>query len=106
MRNITDEDVETAFDWLRENAAAAAKARAERVYLEEFRKSLKSQLMQEHHNIPVSAQERDAYADPRYIKYSECASRKQYSKTRKYGSYARQRWLKSTPGARPARMRG
>ncbi len=69
MRNITDEDVETAFDWLRENAAAAAKARAERVYVQEFRKSLKAQLMQEHHNLPVSAQEREAYADPRYIEF-------------------------------------
>ena len=69
MRNITDTDVETAFDWLRENASAAAKAKAERVYLEEFRKSLKSQLMQEHHNMAVSAQEREAYADSRYVEF-------------------------------------
>jgi hypothetical protein len=70
MRNITDEDVEAAFDWLRENAAAAAKAKAERVYLEEYRKSLKSIIMRECNvNIPVSAQERNAYADPRYIEH-------------------------------------
>ena len=71
MRNLTDDDVETAFDWLRENASAAAKAKAERVYLEAFSKSLKSLLMQEHHNLAVSAQERDAYADVRYVKHLE-----------------------------------
>jgi hypothetical protein len=69
MRNITDTDVETAFDWLRENASAAAKAKAERVYVTEYRKSLKAIIMQEHGNSAVNAQERDAYADPRYIEH-------------------------------------
>jgi len=37
--------------------------------LEEFRKSLKSQIMREHLDMPVSAQEREAYADPRYVSH-------------------------------------
>lgn len=69
MRNITDEDVETAFDWLRENATAAAKARAERLYLEAFSKSLKALLMQNSTKNSISHQERDAYAAPTYIKH-------------------------------------
>lgn len=69
MRNISDQDVETAFDWLRENASAAAKARAERVYLEAFSKSLKALLMQNSDKKSISEQERDAYAAPTYLKH-------------------------------------
>lgn len=70
---VTDEDVEKALDFLRSNSFKAAKARAERIYLEEFRKSKKAMLMQQAmigHNgpndLPVSAQERDAYAHQEY----------------------------------------
>jgi hypothetical protein len=44
-----------------------AKAKGERVYLEEFRKTMKAQLMKEREGTPIAAQEREAYADPRYI---------------------------------------
>jgi hypothetical protein len=70
---VTDEDVEKALDFLRNNAFKAAKARAERIYLEEFRKSKKAILMKQAmvgHNgpsdLPVSAQEREAYASEEY----------------------------------------
>ena len=68
---ISDEDVEKAIDYLRDNAEAAAKARAERIYMDEFRKSLKALIMKEHIDATVSAQEREAYADPRYQTHLE-----------------------------------
>ncbi len=66
---ITDEEIQKTIDWLRDHAKPAAQARANRIYLEEFRKSLKGQLMKEHQDLPVSAQEREAYADTRYKDY-------------------------------------
>ena len=44
-----------------------ARARAERVYLEEFRKSKKALLMAVCKDLPIGAQEREAYAHPEYI---------------------------------------
>lgn len=54
-----------------DNAPKLAQAKANRVYLEEYRKTLKATLMHEHADLPLSAQERDAYADPRYIAHLE-----------------------------------
>lgn len=73
MRNelIPDSKVEEAFDWLHANANAAAEAKAQRVYLEEYRKILKARIMQEHNDLPVSAQEREAYASSRYEEHLE-----------------------------------
>ena len=73
MRNrlISDDEVEQALDYLRDNAGAAAEARAHRIYCEEYRKSLKAILMQEHPDCAVNAQEREAYADERYTKFLE-----------------------------------
>ena len=66
---ISDEEVDRALDYLRDNADAAAKARAERVYVEEYRKVIKAQLMQEHGMQSAVVQERNAYADPRYANH-------------------------------------
>jgi len=44
---ITDEKLEATLDWLRENAGKAAKARANRVYLEEFIPSLRAKIAAE-----------------------------------------------------------
>ncbi|KVP90914.1 hypothetical protein WJ95_09540 [Burkholderia ubonensis] len=59
----------SCLDFIKNNASKYAKAKAERVYLEEFRKSKKSLLMKDAeragHNA-VSAQEREAYADEGY----------------------------------------
>ena len=59
-----------ALDFIRDNSAAFAKAKAERIYLEEFRKTKKAILMRsaEEEGAKSSAtQERDAYAHPAYI---------------------------------------
>lgn len=66
---ITDDQAEAAVDYLRDSAGKAAKARAERGYVEEFRKVLKGQLMREHPSDPIGTQEAKAYADPRYIQH-------------------------------------
>lgn len=67
MKIISDEEAEKACDYMRDNAAAAAQARANRAYVEEYRKSIKAAIMKENASAPLGAQERDAYADPRYI---------------------------------------
>ena len=63
---ITEEQVEGAIDWLRKNAKAAAKARAERIYMEEFRKTIKANGMKLHLDKPIGAQEREAYSSTEY----------------------------------------
>lgn len=60
-------DPQSAVDFMLKEAPLYAKAKAERVYLEEFRKSKKAILMQQHSDKPIGAQEREAYAHPEYI---------------------------------------
>lgn len=59
-----------SLDFIRDNAPAYAKAKSERIYLEEFRKSKKALLMRDAeiagHKSAV-AQEREAYANPEYL---------------------------------------
>lgn len=70
---ISDNEIQKALDYLRDNAEAAAKARAERLYLEEYRKSLKATLMKELSlsGMSVAAQEVEAYAHQRYRQHLE-----------------------------------
>jgi hypothetical protein len=49
-------------DFIRDNSAAYAQAKANRQYLENYRKTVKAQQMKQHLSLPVSAQEREAYA--------------------------------------------
>jgi hypothetical protein len=63
------DDPNKAVDFLLKNSKIYAKAKAERIYLEEFRKSKKALLMQQaqmHGVETMSAQERDAYANKEY----------------------------------------
>ena len=53
-------------DYIRDHAKQYAQAKANRVYLEEYRKTLKARLMAEQIGDPVNAQERFAYAHPEY----------------------------------------
>jgi hypothetical protein len=66
---ITEQEIERALSYLRDNADAAAKARAERIYVEEYRKTVKAIIMKEHADKPLMAQEREAYADDRYVSH-------------------------------------
>ena len=55
-----------AIDYIFTHAEKYAKAKSERVYLQEFRKSLKSLIMMRHVEKPLAAQEREAYASEEY----------------------------------------
>lgn len=68
---ISETDIERAVVWLAENAGKAAKARAEREYLSEYRKALKALLMRENSDLPLAAQEREAYANQAYAAHLE-----------------------------------
>ena len=68
---ITDEDIEKALDYLRDSSTKAARARAERIYLDEYCKPLKSLIMRENQSESLGAQEARAYADSRYKQHLE-----------------------------------
>ena len=55
-----------ALDFMRDNARPLAQAKANRVYLEEYRKTLKAKLMKTSGTEAIGAQEREAYAHPDY----------------------------------------
>ena len=63
---IDDDKVHDALEYLLKNAPAAAQARAHKIYMEEFRKTVKAQAMARFNNLPVSAQEREAYRSEEY----------------------------------------
>jgi hypothetical protein len=63
-----------ALDFIRDNAAPYANAKAQRVYLENFRKSKKALLMRDAElrgHKTAAMQEREAYADPGYVEVLE-----------------------------------
>jgi hypothetical protein len=63
-----------ALDFIRDNAPEYAQAKAQRVYLENFRKSKKALLMREAEKAghkTAAIQEREAYSDPAYIEVLE-----------------------------------
>jgi len=66
---INEQEIDRALDYLRDNASAAAQARANRIYAEEYRKSLKATIMKRNADMAVNAQEREAYADPEYLAF-------------------------------------
>ena len=61
-------DPELAIEYIFKHGKRYAKARADRIYLEEYRKSLKAILMKRSLENAVNAQEREAYSDPEYVK--------------------------------------
>ena len=64
---MSDRDPHVAVDYILANAKKFAKAKAERVYLEEYRKSLKAILMKQSMEGAVNAQEREAYSHADYV---------------------------------------
>lgn len=59
---MSEQKTENAINWIRDHAALYAKAKSERVYLEQYRKSKKAILI---HNAPAdykTAQSRESYA--------------------------------------------
>jgi hypothetical protein len=60
-------DPQAAIEEMWRTAPRLAKAKAERIYVEEYRKSLKAILMKACSEQSAVAQEREAYADPSYV---------------------------------------
>ena len=67
---ITMEQAEKANDWIRDNARAYAQAKANRIYLEEFRKSKKAILVQQGKGTNLD-RESYAYSHEDYIEVLE-----------------------------------
>lgn len=63
MRQIDPND---AVDYILKHSREFAQAKAHRVYLEEYRKSLKAILMKRSLEETIGGQEREAYAHPEY----------------------------------------
>lgn len=61
-----DFDPNEAVDFIYRTAPMYAKAKAERVYVEEWRKSKKAILMKSCGESSIAAQEREAYSHPEY----------------------------------------
>jgi len=69
MNQDAEINIFRALDFIRDNAPAYAKAKAERIDLDEFRKTKKALCMKTAEvrgTTAISAQERDAYADTEY----------------------------------------
>lgn len=64
---ITEAQIEVVLDWLVKNADPAAKARADRCHIEEFRKSKKAILMAQSDAKTVADREAYAYSHPEYL---------------------------------------
>lgn len=67
---MSDSDVknpELAIEYIFKQGKRYAQAKANRIYLEEYRKSLKAIIMKRSLETAVNAQERDAYSDPEYL---------------------------------------
>ena len=73
MKNNLDDyeiNIFKTLDFIRDHATAYAKAKSERIYLEEYRKTKKALCMKDAEvsgTNAISAQERDAYAHPDYL---------------------------------------
>ncbi len=63
---ITEAEAQASVDYLLGTAAKAARARANRLILEHGLKRIKAIAMVARNNLPVSAQEREAYASDEY----------------------------------------
>lgn len=68
---ITDEEIEKALDYLRDNATHAAVAKGERVFAEEYRKSLKAILASQSNETSEHARSDFAYSHPKYLEHLE-----------------------------------
>jgi hypothetical protein len=62
-------DPQAAVETMWKTAPLLAKAKSERIYLEEYRKSLKAILMKACGKSTAAAQETEAYADTTYIQH-------------------------------------
>jgi len=65
-RIVSDRELESALDWLRDNAKAIGAAKQEAIMTERMVKHIKALEMKRNTALPVSAQEREAFASDAY----------------------------------------
>jgi RNA polymerase-interacting CarD/CdnL/TRCF family regulator len=68
---VTDEELEKALDWLRDNAREMGDAKAETIRASHMMKVVKALEMKRHNEKPVSHQEREAFASATYLEALE-----------------------------------
>jgi hypothetical protein len=69
---VSDSDVknpELAIEYIFKYGKKFGEAKANRIYMEEYRKSLKAIIMKRSLETSVNAQEREAYSDPEYVQH-------------------------------------
>lgn len=66
---MTEINIFRCLETIKENSDALAKAKAERVYCEEYRKSLKAILMQNSQEKAQTGKESEAYASQKYLNH-------------------------------------
>jgi hypothetical protein len=71
VKTLDDIDIFETLEYIKRTAPKYAKAKADRIFMEEFRKSLKASLMATQVGDPVNAQERYAYAHHEYTRHLE-----------------------------------
>jgi len=71
VRIVADENLESALNWLRDNATAIGQAKANAIRTQQMVKHIKALEMKRHSELAVSAQEREATASARYLKAIE-----------------------------------
>jgi hypothetical protein len=69
---MSDSDVknpELAIEYMFKYGRKFGEAKGRRIYMEEYRKSLKAMIMKRSLETSVNAQEREAYSDPEYVQH-------------------------------------
>lgn len=70
-RLISEQELEAALDWLRDNAAEIGKAKANTVRCAHMLKVVKALEMKRVNQLPVSQQEREAYTSEKFMEALE-----------------------------------
>jgi len=76
---MNEDNANAAIQYIWDNAPKYAKARQELAELETFKSSLKALEMKKHPDLPVSAQEREAYASAEYQNHCKALGEATYN---------------------------
>lgn len=71
MKSVTDDSIEAALNFIRDNSRPMADARSRAKFLEQKRKSLKAAAYLEADGKTIADRESAAYTDPEYLKCIE-----------------------------------
>lgn len=64
---ITEATALAAIEWIKDNATTMAQAKANRLYLEQWLKTVKGQIMLKHSGVSNAAQETIAFSSQEYL---------------------------------------